>query len=238
MNWRIHFVWTALLAVSLGCGSEAKVVHTVNKPVPTHPVFNTVLTGQAQSRPAIQVNLLDESEDWFMTAELYLTVQSSRFPQDTRIVLPLNIGDFAGCRTRFVQLPFEVQERDMLLFNLLDNDRLTSEQETAIVEGCRACGYCLLAAGKIYCPPAATIASPVVGVASELLGNAIVEDVALHQFENFGTAEYIVPQYLPPEPQQANELSILNDANYAPATLKLYGPLNSLSFEESNRDST
>ncbi len=221
-----------MLLVSLGCGQSAR--HTVQKPIVpkiiTHPVFQTAITGNSSARPAIQVDIKDASEDFVFTAELYLSVQSSRFPGDTLVILPLNVGDFAGCRTRFVQLPFEVEEGDTLLFNLLDNDKLNGEQEQLVVKGCHACGYCLLIAGQIYCPAATSIVRPAVPVAADILGEAIIQDVALHYFENFGTAEYIVPKYLPEEPQQANELSIRNDSNYVPAILKLFGPSREIPF--------
>lgn len=229
------FVCAAILTLLVGCnGSESGTRQTVNRPaipsIATHPVFHTAITGQSGVRPAIQVDIKDESEDVFFTAELYLSVQSSRFPNDTRILLPLNVGDFAGCRTRFVQLPFEVEQGDTLLFNLLDNDELSYEQEQLILRGCRAAGYCILYAGNIYCPEAAAVVSPIVPVAADILGTAIVQDIAVHQFENFGTAEFIAPAQLPNDPHQANELSIRNESNYVPAVLKLFGPPEPMAF--------
>ena len=213
------------LLVFAGCGGEAA------SDVPSHPVFDTPLSGQSHARPALQVDIKDASEDIFFTAELYIAVQSSRFPQDTWVLLPLNVGDFAGSRTRFVQLPFEVQPNDTLLFNLLDNDKLSREQERLVLKGCRSAGYCLLVAGAIYCPQAAHIARPVVPVASEVLGQAVISEVGMHYFENFGTAEYIVPPILPNTPHAANELSVRSESNYVPAVLKLYGPSDHLIFE-------
>jgi hypothetical protein len=223
----------ALLVASpvlFGCGGATEARHVVHKPIPVHPVFNTPMSGQSTARPAIQVDILDDSEDVLFRAELYLSVQSSRFPQDTMIILPLNIGDFAGCRKRFVQLPFEVESRDELAFNLLDDDELTSEQSQAIINGCRACGYCVLVAGEIYCPPAAAIINPIAPIAAEVLGAAIVEDVTIHHFENFGTAEYIVPPSIPQYPQESNELSIRSTTNVVPAILKIYAPAHDLPF--------
>ena len=122
-----------------------------------------------------------------------------------------------------MRLPFEVEEGDTLLFNLLDNDKLTSAQEALIVEGCRATGHCVLVAGELYCPGSAVVADPIVSVASEILGEAILSDVQSHYFENFGVAEYVVPQSLPNSPQAANELCLRSTSNYVPAVLKLYG---------------
>lgn len=195
-----------------------------------HPVFFTPVTGQSRARPAIQVEILDPSEHWFLTAELYLAVQSSRFPSGTWLLLPLNVGDFAGCRSRFVQLPFETAPGDVILFNLLDDDELTSAKETLILDGCRASGYCVLAAGNAYCPLASSLIAPAAPVAADLLGKAVIEEFDLHRFDNYGTAEFIVPAVLPSQPQQANKLTVLDDSKYARVVLKIYGPAEALSF--------
>lgn len=215
-----HFIaWLPLVAV--GCSQRF---------ISPHPVFQTIVSGQSQSRPAIKVDIKDDSEHIFFTAELYLTVQSSRFPSDTRILLPLNVGDFAGCRSRFVQMPFEVAEGDMLIFNLLDDDYLTPQQEQAVISACQACGYCVVAAGKVYDPNTEAILQPVVPVAAEILGKAIVDEISLNHFDNYGTAEFIVPNELPTEPQSANQLSVTDSDNYVPVVLRLYGPVAPLSF--------
>lgn len=234
-----------ILFIANGCGSQPTGSSNPKKKknndamkaaakITSHPVFHTVVSGQPQSRPAIQIDILDDSEDWIFRAELYLSIQSSRFPQDTRVLIPLNRGDFAGIRKRFTQLPFEVQKGDTLVFNLLDDDKLTQEQEQSLLLGCRSAGYCLLIAGSIYCPNAAYIAEPVVEVASEILGQAIIQDIDLHGFENFGTAEYIVQKSLPKQPYEANELSIRNPAHNVPAVLKVYGPAEALPFKFEN----
>lgn len=193
-------------------------------PVTVHPVFQTFVTHKSSARPAIQVDVLDASEGVLFTAELYLAVQSSRFPADTWVILPVNRGDFAGCRSRFIQLPFEVQERDVLVFNLLDDDELTADEERMMLDACRTCGYCVAASGAVYSPSIAALIEPVLSEASEILGQVIVNDVQLHKFDNFGVAEFIVPKELPMHPQEANRLSITNTNNYVRMVLKLYGP--------------
>ena len=238
------FRWTSivvLLAVvsGTGCGRSDSADATKSAEpdrdsaapaIVVHPVFQTQISGRSSARPAIQVDIKDASEDFFFTAELYLAVQTSRFPSETWVLLPLNIGDFAGAQTRFVQLPFEVSEGDTLLFNLLDNDEINEELEELVLEGCAASGYCLLVAGKIYAPPVANILEPAVPIAARILGTSILHDVGLHNFENFGTAEFIVPNHLPSQPHQANELSIRNSSNYVPVVLKIYGPRESIVF--------
>lgn len=141
-------------AFIVGGRSKAPRV-TPRQAVRLHPVFHTPLTGRSNARPAIQVEVLDESESWWTRVELYLTVQSSRFPKETQIILPINVGDFVGCRTRFVQLPFEVQEGDVLLFNLLDEDELTPEEEQVLLRACRTAGYAVACAGALYASDAA-----------------------------------------------------------------------------------
>ncbi len=222
-----RFCCILLLFVVSGCGSSSTPSTIGEK----HPVFKTGMTQKTESRPAILVDLRDTSEDFFMTAELYLAVQSSRFPSETVVLMPLNVGDFAGCRKRFVQLPFEVQEGDTILFNLLDNDYLSAQQEQLLVRGCKACGYCVVVAGEVYCPGSAELTTPITSVASEILGHAIINDVRLHSFENFGAAVYIVPRYMPNTPNLANELDIISTSNYAPASLKIFGPKKEIEFK-------
>lgn len=89
---RIAYYLALGTLVAGGCGRSS------HQPISVHPVFPTPVSGQPQARPAIQVKILNDSEWGFFTAELCLAVQSSRFPADTWVILPLNVGDFAGCR--------------------------------------------------------------------------------------------------------------------------------------------
>ena len=144
--------------------------------------------------------------------------------------MPLNVGDFAGCQKRFVQLPFEVEQDDTIVFELLDDDRLSAEQEELILDGCRACGFCVVVAGECYAPGSSQLTAPVSAVCSEILGEVIVSYIRQHGFENFGTAQYIVPRYLPEQPHSANQLDIISRSNYAPASLQVYGPNTAVDF--------
>jgi hypothetical protein len=214
-----------LIALSGGClGGDPAPPPIAARPPRVHPVFLTTVTDRPGSRPAVQVNILDPSKYWFFTAKLYLTVQSSRFPSDLRVVLPLNVGGFEGDRNRFVQLPFEVQAGDMVVFNLLDDRTFTPDQERSIIEGCRLVGLCVVAAGTVYCPEAMPIVSPSVDAAADVLGRAVVKGVSFETFTNYGTAEYVVPAALPNHPQEANKLTVLDDSRYARVVLRVYGP--------------
>lgn len=218
---RTGLVCIAITAIGLSrCAPE-------NGPPPRlriHPVFHTALTGRSSARPAIQVDILDASKWWFLTAKLYLAVQSSRFPSETWVVLPLNVGDFEGCQKRFVQLPFEVSPDDTLAFNLLEESVLSAEQEQMVLAGCRLAGYGILVGGNLFCPGPTAIVSPAVMPAAELLGPAVTAGLALNRFTNRGTAEYVVPESLPKQPPQANQLTLLDSSRYARVVLKLYGP--------------
>ncbi len=224
-----------LLAVIVcGCGSDSPATSPVVTSRPAlvvHPVFHTFVSGESAHRPAIQVDILDASRGWFSTAKLYVAVQSSRFPAETWVILPVNVGDFAGCRTRFVQLPFEVNSNDTIVFNLLDDIRMTPEEEQRVMTGCRVAGYCILHAGSLYAPAMKPLLVPTVDDVAVLLGKAFIDDMNMRKFQNFGTAEYIASNRLPESPHQANRLTLLDDANYARIQLRIYGPPNSLQLE-------
>lgn len=203
----------------LGTGSDA---------LAAHPIMGTPVTGTSASRPAIQVDIIDASE-WAGTAELYLAVQSSRSPSDCWTLLPINVGDFSGCMSRFVQLPFEVEPGDTVLFNLLDDDGLSSEEEGHIITACRGAGYCIWLAGTIYQPGLKAFVSPkLTANASELLGKSVLDDVENDKFDNYGVAEFIVQDSLPATPSQANKLSLIDEGKYVRVQLRLYGPASPL----------
>lgn len=218
-----------LVAVLLTGCSETETPVAAPKPLAVHPVFQTPVSHVLSSRLAVQVDILDAREHWLLTAELYLTVQSNRFPAETWVVLPLNVAGFQGCRSRFVQLPFEVREGDTLLLNLLDEDKLSTEQEALVIKSCAVTGYCVLAAGQVYAPTLALFA-PGVEAATDVLGEAVLDDVRTHGFKNLGKAEYHVPASLPSRAGDANVLTILDESRYARVLVKLFAPEREISF--------
>lgn len=221
-----------MLLVFTGCAQESAppppgttAVQSLPLPPPLHPVLHTPVTGNPINRPAVLVDVLDDSESWFSSAELYLSVQSSQFPASTRVLLPINIGDFEGCRTRFVQLPFEVAPEDHLVFELLDDDVLSAEDEQRIVTGCRLTGYCLLIGGSVYAPSAAKVAAPLMEPAADFLGEAILGSLSMSAFECIGKARFTVTGPLPEQPHKANPLTLLDDSRYCRVQLQIfYGP--------------
>lgn len=193
-----------------------------------HPLFNTTLSGELHSRPAIRIDVIDDTETpVFGTLELYLTVQSSRFPNNVNITFPINVGDFDGIAQKYIQLPFEVQEGDEITFNLLDDDRLTPEQVELVVKGCKLTGYAVCVGAELYEPFSAQLIKPVVGNVSELLGEAIVQNFNGNKFDNVGVGEYIVQDTKPKSVHAANTVTLINEGwlrNNVHVQLKVYFP--------------
>jgi hypothetical protein len=190
----------------------------------THPVFNTRVTGKSANRPAIQVNITDDSELPFGRAELYLSVQSSRFPNEVRLIFPLNRGDVQGCNARFIQLPFEVADDDVLLFNLLDDDHLTADEEQMVIKACHATGFCLAIGSAIYQPQLAPLLRPVFMKGADVLGDKIVLHYEQNPFENMGVCQYIVQSSRPDAPNKANKVSLVDQNQYTRADVQVYFP--------------
>lgn len=195
-----------------------------------HPIFSTPISGEDYARPAIRIDVRDDSEI-FGRAELYLSVQSSHFPRNTYVLFPVNRGDFQGCRSRFIQLPFEVNSGDQILFNLLDDDKLGAN-ESCVLDASRAAGYCLVIAGNIVRPDLSRLLEPAFMSASQVIGNSVVLHFQQNPFENMGVGEFIVQDSRPTSPQEANQIAILN-GNYARATVRVYYPI----AEESHKNS-
>ncbi len=192
-----------------------------------HPIFKTPLTGNVGARPAIQVDVVDDSE-MFGTAELYLTVQSSRFSEDVRLIFPVNRGDFIGCRSRFIQLPFEVVDGDVILFNMLDEDDLSPAEEKNLLDACRAGGYCLEIAGYFVAPSLTLLARPAFCSASEIVGEGIVIHYRENTFKNVGVGEYIVQSSRPRAPNEANRVTLVQQPSRARAHVRVYFPVREL----------
>ena len=202
----------------------------VPKPL-KHPVFATPVSRESPSYPAVQVDVLDADETPFLTtAELYLSLQSSRFPDQTRVLLPVNVGDFGGVTSRFVVLPFEPVPGDEWIINLVDDDDLTDEEEAAILAASRVSGFCVWKGVNIYATKQ-TLAQPARVIEenegefftqqAEILGKAVAASISSGKFDNYGSAKYVVPSNIPRSPRDANKLTIL-DGTKARANLRIY----------------
>lgn len=188
-----------------------------SKPLPT-PIF---VSREGAVYPAIQVDLLDAIETWpFTTAELYLSLQSSRFPDQTLVLLPINVGDFSGVASRFVILPFEAIPGDEWTINLLDDDHLSDEEEKTVLACSRLAGMCVWHGIHVY-PVRVDESNDADGFTqqTELVGRAIAQ--SSEKFDNYGTAKFVVPKSLPHNARDANVLTIL-DGTKARANIRVF----------------
>jgi hypothetical protein len=196
-----------------------------------HPVFNTPVSGQSSARPAVLVETLDDTEHGGLgMAELYLSVQSSRFPSGVQVILPINRGNFQGCKYRFVQLPFEVEEGDTLTFDLVDDNQMTPQQEALVLGASRAGGFCVQLGGAILQPELDWIVRPTTSAVSESAGQSLVLAFRDSPFRSFGKGIFIVQPSGPRRPHAANPVALLDSGNYSRATVKVYFPDSPLSF--------
>ncbi len=215
----------AAIAVVVTCLSAG--VWFMSRSAGAHPVFKTPLSGNASSRPAVFVDILDRSEI-LGDAELYLSVQSSRSPSGVNVLFPLNVGDFRGCMSRYIQLPFEVETGDELLLNLLDEDGLSGEDEKLVLDASKAAGYCVAIACSVYRPNLEQLISPGAISVAGILGNAVVQGLKNDCFENFGKGEFIVHSSRPAMPRDANRISLLDTKNRVNAQVRVYFPISKL----------
>jgi hypothetical protein len=196
-----------------------------------HPVFNTPISGKSINRPALLVDVLDDSGPLGEgVRELYLKVQSSRFPTNVAVIFPINREDFIGCRLRFIQLPFEVSTGDVLALNLLDNDDLSEEAEANLVDACNATGYCLAIATSFYRPDLRSLLKPGFMSAARVIGNSIVLHCKNWPFEHVASCEYIIPPSRPASPKDCNKVTLLSPNKYGFCQVRLYFPSSELAY--------
>lgn len=215
------------MRLSLCClvASAAAWIVSSSVAVATHPVFQTPVSLNSSNRPAVQVDVTDDTEfGGWGTAELYLSVQSSRFPQHVHVILPINRNSFVGCKSRFLQLPFEVERGDVLAFNLLDDNTLSAEQEQVLLSACESAGFCIEVGSTIYRPNLAALVRPISSSASRTLGNGAVLIIRDSPFRNFGTGEFIVESVRPSAPNLANRTALLDEGQRSRASVRVYFP--------------
>lgn len=190
-----------------------------------HPVFQTPVSGNSVNRPAVMVTITDDRDlGGWGTAELYLSVQTSRFPSDVHILLPINRGDFRGCRQRFIQLPFEVHDGDNLTFDLIDDAQMTAEQENLVLQACRSAGFCIRIGNAFIKPELDWIVAPTAAAASELIAQSTILTLRDSPFQNFGYGAFIVESSRPATPNEANPVVFLDDSKYSRGQVKVYYP--------------
>lgn len=170
-------------------------------------------------QPWVSVEILDDSESYFSTAELYLSVTTSR-TNDERVLIPINVGPNSGRRSLFVELPFYVQSRDTVIFELLDEDELSDSDVEAILAGARI----VLTAQGIF---SGNPKQKAIAATGRLLldqfgpGLKLVSKATINGFDNLGRVRYVVPKEIPAVPQDANPLTI-REGTHARAELRIY----------------
>lgn len=194
-----------------------------------HPMFETPLSGQSGWRPAIQVDIIDDTEWWLgipTHAELYLSIQSSRMPGNAQTVFPLGMGASAGCRSQFIQVPFEVRPGDVLTLNLWDDDALSAREKELVRGSLETVGYFVIVGSYYYFPALDSLhdlIQPGFADATEIASEMYFIQREEHPFSNVGTAEYIVQPSRPSQPSDANVLTVKKD-NRARIEVKFYFP--------------
>jgi|GEM_PF-3483141 len=170
-------------------------------------------------QPWVSVDILDESEGWFTTAELYLAVTTNRI-SDERVLIPVNIGPHSGRRSMFVELPFYVQPRDTIVFELLDEDEITDEEAEAILAGTR---IVLTAQGIFSGSPKGKAIAAAGKMMLDQFGPELklVSKATMTGFDHLGRAKYVVPKEIPAVPQDANPLTI-REGTHARAEIRIY----------------
>lgn len=198
------------------------------KPALANPVFDTPLTLSPDARPAIQVEIVDADTHVLFNGyySFYLSVQSSRFTNsETRVLFPLNVGNFKGCTSKFVQLPFEVDDGDNLVLDLVYESGLSDDERKLVLNLGRATGYFVARAHACYSYRAKGMEP-----AYARLGELLAEEYTLknpESFKNLAKAECLIQSSRPRSPQQANRITLIEDSGakkLVRAHVRLYYP--------------
>ena len=215
-------IGTVVLVLVLGCGSEdlppKEDSLSVSRSVPVnHPLFKTPVLSN-RSLANVSVEILQDRGDYTTRGELFLVVQSSRFPSETIILMPLSDR---GVPDTYLELPFSITPGDEVSFVLVDDDYLTDDEARAVAAAARVAGYCVVQAAVIQ-QPSLEIAAP--------LSNAVIDELITptnvklqgNEFEYLSSARYVVPDKLPVSPYVANELTLVSETNKADAVVRVY----------------
>jgi hypothetical protein len=218
-------LWIIAVGAILFCGF---CFFAMPSPATAHPLFNTPLSGKSDARAAVQVDILDST--WYGTVynstyQLYLSVQSTRFRgTDTRVLFPINVESFQGCNSRFVQLPFEVADDDVLIFQLVYQSGFTDEEQKWVLDASKSLGYCLVYAGEIRWPDHRSLSEAAFLSTADAAGRGL--NVFFQQkFTNLAGADWIVESSRPYAPNRANKVTLIeSNGNRARAHVRLYYP--------------
>jgi len=169
-----------------------------------------------------EVDIIDPWE-FFGEAELYLMVQQSSRP-DIDILIPMNVGKLPKYHA-FVELPFVPRDGDVLKFALLDDDRLSKAEESALLDSARATGYLIWIGTKVYAAGHGISLPAGSKEATQELIKALALSYVLecdrHKFQDYGHGQYIVPHERPATPKDANTVTI-KKGNTAKMDIRVY----------------
>lgn len=157
----------------------------------------------------------DESIPFLTSAELYLSVKSSRIP-DLAFIYPLNVGPNKGKRLPpAIETPFShhPQTRETLSIELLDDDGL-SEDEAELLANTLSIGTkAIIYGGNIYLISSGVSLPPGVGQAAEALlemgARKISKDKIGKDFESLCSVDYEVPENPPSAQRDSNQLKLI-----------------------------
>ena len=147
----LMFCGVVLTIVISGCVSEK--TEDTNGPGPI------TFTDGVGNRIALDVEILDEYETyhgvwkllpWRGKAELYLKIYDKKNPEIS-LLYPLNVEtDVSGTRKIPVITPFEYGNPTVLVVELLDDDRLSEEEEELLVEAAKTGAMIICDATQAY----------------------------------------------------------------------------------------
>jgi len=181
------------------------------------------------STAVIKIHILDDAESMFGKAELYLKVQSSLYP-DYAVLYAINVGKTSGQKSKILRTPFLHQGKtdESFIFEILDEDNLSSEEEDAIQGIVESGANLLWHGGKLYAmtmgvvlPPAAQ--SDLVKI-STLTSSVILESLAQHTFDSYGIVEYKSFPNPKNNLRDVNALTVIDEDDDAIAEIHVYYP--------------
>ncbi len=193
---------------------------------PPAPPFAPVQNTSYGRTAVIDVKILDDSEHYFGTAELFLKVTSS-INSRISVLLPLNVGKYAGQKHIQHTTPFlhDGANDETITFELLDDDKLEKEEIDRLVDAIGNGTQLACIAGKIYAFQNG-VKFPQGGedVAisfAKKTGKIILDEYSGTSYKSCGIAEYKVNENEQDRHRDANAI-IIRDGNKAKIEMTVF----------------
>tara|TARA_B100000029_G_scaffold21842_2_gene22021 strand:- start:16 stop:684 length:669 start_codon:yes stop_codon:yes gene_type:complete len=192
--------------------------------------WTAVSSGNPKRMAVADVIVLNEDESWFGKSELYLKVSSSLHSDGRSILFPLNVGHLSGKRQVSHALPFAFREgvSESWIFEVLDEDDLSTEQEQAIYRATKTGVGLLWIGGKMYAMSEGVTlpdeGEELVSDLAQLTTGLILENMKQHIFDSYGTATFLVPDHIPTSRRDSNPVVVYDDDNVAIIEIRIYSP--------------